>query len=100
MAAGLLPASPWLTTTFRWLLCFFCHNVMLGLPEVRGHLGSVVLRLMTLAVAVAVFWLQCGYLADKYNRVILLFSVIVIGEAPCLGTYWVSHAGAIPCRSC
>eukprot|EP00775_Hariotina_reticulata_P010191 gene10191-10352_t len=35
--------------------------------------------------------LVCGYLADKYNRVILLFSVIIIGEAPCLGTYWVTE---------
>lgn len=35
--------------------------------------------------------LQCGYLADKYNRVRLLVTVVIVGEAPCLATYWVSQ---------
>jgi hypothetical protein len=39
--------------------------------------------------------LQCGYLADKHNRVLLLAAIIIIGEAPCLCTYWVS----VPCTA-
>lgn len=34
---------------------------------------------------------QAGILADKVNRRNLLFIVVVLGEAPCLATYWVSH---------
>ncbi|KAF6255108.1 major facilitator superfamily domain-containing protein [Scenedesmus sp. NREL 46B-D3] len=35
--------------------------------------------------------LLCGYLADKHNRVLLLAAIIIIGEAPCLCTYWVTR---------
>lgn len=42
-------------------------------------------------VALFLLWhVQCGWLTDRYNRVHLLFLVIIIGEAPCLCTYWVS----------
>lgn len=37
--------------------------------------------------------LLCGYFADKFNRVHMLAFIIVLGEAPCLCTYWVSGAG-------
>lgn len=33
--------------------------------------------------------LQVGWLADSTNRRNLLFWVVVMGEAPCLATYWV-----------
>lgn len=32
---------------------------------------------------------QVGYCADKFNRVKLLAFIVVLGEAPCLSTYWV-----------
>jgi hypothetical protein len=43
------------------------------------------------AAAVSNCTLQCGYFADKLNRVHLLAFIIVLGEAPCLCTYWVSE---------
>uniref|UniRef100_A0A383W382 Major facilitator superfamily (MFS) profile domain-containing protein n=1 Tax=Tetradesmus obliquus TaxID=3088 RepID=A0A383W382_TETOB len=35
--------------------------------------------------------LLCGYLADTHNRVLMLAAIIIIGEAPCLCTYWVTE---------
>lgn len=42
--------------------------------------------------------LQCGYFADKFNRIHMLAFIVVVGEAPCLCTYWVSGSkGWQPC---
>jgi len=38
--------------------------------------------------------LQVGAMADRFNRRYLLFVIIIIGEAPCLLTYWVGRQGA------
>ncbi len=44
-------------------------------------------------IADTMFWcnVQVGWLADKVNRVRLLFVVILIGCTPCLLTYWVGN---------
>jgi hypothetical protein len=54
------------------------------LATVPGFCAEMLLLLLLLSL------LQCGYLADKHNRVLLLAAIIIIGEAPCLCTYWVS----------
>jgi hypothetical protein len=33
---------------------------------------------------------QVGWLTAKVNRRLLLFAVVMLGQAPCLLTYWVS----------
>jgi hypothetical protein len=48
--------------------------------------------LLLLLLLLPLLPLQCGYLADKHNRVLLLAAIIIIGETPCLATYWVRGA--------
>jgi sugar phosphate permease len=33
--------------------------------------------------------LLCGYFADQFNRIHMLAVIVLVGEAPCLCTYWV-----------
>eukprot|EP00878_Enallax_costatus_P035709 GHUV01039910.1.p1 GENE.GHUV01039910.1~~GHUV01039910.1.p1 ORF type:complete len:368 (+),score=86.75 GHUV01039910.1:356-1459(+) len=52
------------------------------------YLGGYLMAAFFLVGAPAA--LVCGWLADKHNRIRLLVAIIVIGETPCLCTYWVT----------
>jgi len=98
MAAFFLVGAPSAVIVSRWCRCLLAHMMMIlraGLPARFAPsccLPLLLSRSPTPLRPPSPCSRQCGYFTDKVNRVHLLFIIVLVGQGPCVATYFVSSS--------